>query len=439
MLGLVANMSIGSAEFARWHARTAACGRLEDMAGTAFTFLNAAGSRISGRLEPPEGTPRGWAIFAHCFTCGKDNRAAVHISRALSRAGIGVLRFDFAGAGIGEPTADALNFASDVQDIRSGAKAMKAAGKTPSLLIGHSLGGLAAIVAASELPDVAAVATIGAPADLHHILSIFKQDDLDAIREDGEASVEIAGRSFVISRSFIESLQAIDVETAINSLRRPVLVMHSPVDQVVGINHASRIFVSSRHPKSFISLDTADHLLSDAGDANYAAAMVAAWANRFLPPLVDDLPQVEAEKGVSATETLAGKFQLTVRSGEHTLFADEQPSVGGLGSGLSPYELVSAGLAACTVMTMRLYANRKGFPLERASTTVEHMKVADMMPPDRFKRTVVLEGPLSDEQRARILEIADRCPVDLTLLRGSDVQTELIDGLAFITPTKVEP
>ena len=170
------------------------------MAGTAFTFLNAAGSRISGRLEPPEGTPRGWAIFAHCFTCGKDNRAAVHISRALSRAGIGVLRFDFAGAGIGEPTADALNFASDVQDIRSGAKAMKAAGKTPSLLIGHSLGGLAAIVAASELPDVAAVATIGAPADLHHILSIFKQDDLDAIREDGEASVEIAGRSFVISR-----------------------------------------------------------------------------------------------------------------------------------------------------------------------------------------------------------------------------------------------
>ncbi|MDG9980572.1 alpha/beta hydrolase, partial [Ectopseudomonas oleovorans] len=146
-------MSIGSAEFARWHARTAACGRLEDMAGTAFTFLNAAGSRISGRLEPPEGTPRGWAIFAHCFTCGKDNRAAVHISRALSRAGIGVLRFDFAGAGIGEPTADALNFASDVQDIRSGAKAMKAAGKTPSLLIGHSLGGLAAIVAASELPD----------------------------------------------------------------------------------------------------------------------------------------------------------------------------------------------------------------------------------------------------------------------------------------------
>ena len=386
------------------------------MAGTAFTFLNAAGSRISGRLEPPEGTPRGWAIFAHCFTCGKDNRAAVHISRALSRAGIGVLRFDFAGAGIGEPTADALNFASDVQDIRSGAKAMKAAGKTPSLLIGHSLGGLAAIVAASELPDVAAVATIGAPADLHHILSIFKQDDLDAIREDGEASVEIAGRSFVISRSFIESLQAIDVETAINSLRRPVLVMHSPVDQVVGINHASRIFVSSRHPKSFISLDTADHLLSDAGDANYAAA-----------------------KGVSATETLAGKFQLTVRSGEHTLFADEPPSVGGLGSGLSPYELVSAGLAACTVMTMRLYANRKGFPLERASTTVEHMKVADMMPPDRFKRTVVLEGPLSDEQRARILEIADRCPVDLTLLRGSDVQTELIDGLAFITPTKVEP
>ena len=391
------------------------------MAGTTFTFARGGGSQLTGHLESPEGTPRGWAIFAHCFTCGKNSLAAVHISRALTRAGIGVLRFDFAGTGMGVGKGDSVNFASDVEDLRAAAQAMTAAGMGPSLLVGHSLGGTAAIVAATEMPGIAAVATIGAPADLQHILRLFRQDDLGTIAREGEAMVTIADRPFLIRRSFVDAIAQIDVEKAIGSLRRPVLVMHSPLDQVVGIDHASRIFVAARHPKSFISLDTADHLLTDIVDANYAAAMVAAWANRYLPPLVADLPQVEVASGVVATETLAGRFQLTVRSGEHVLMADEPASVGGL----SPYELVSAGLAACTVMTMRLYADRKAFPLERASTTVQHEKVADMMPPDRFTRTIVLDGPLTDDQRARILEIADRCPVDLTLVRGSDVQTVL--------------
>jgi len=302
-----------------------------DMAGTTFKFISGAGFQITGQLEPPEGTPRGGAIFAHCFTCGKDSRAAVHISRALSRAGIGVLRFDFAGTGISGRTGEPVSFASDVEDLRAAAKAMAAAGMSPSLLVGHSLGGTAAIVAAAELPDVAAVATIGAPADLQHILRVFRPDDLDTVTSKGEASVQIAGRPFIIRRSFLEAVARIDVDKAIASLGRPVLIMHSPLDQVVGIDHASRIFGASRHPKSFISLDTADHLLTNVADANYVAAMVAAWATRFLPSLTADLPQVEAAKGVVATETLAGKFQLEVRSGEHTLFADEPVSVGGLG------------------------------------------------------------------------------------------------------------
>ncbi|MHA6687510.1 alpha/beta hydrolase [Mesorhizobium sp. A556] len=272
-----------------------------DMAETTFTFASGAGSQLSGHLEPPEGTPRGWAIFAHCFTCGKDSRAAVHISRALSRAGIGVLRFDFAGTGISGGPGEPVSFASDVEDLRAAAQAMTAAGMSPSLLVGHSLGGMAAIVAAADLPDIAAVATIGAPADLQHILRLFRPDDLDTIASEGEASVEIAGRPFLIRRSLLQAIEGIDVEKAIATLRRPVLVMHSPLDQVVG----------------------------------------------------------------------------------------------------------------------------KGFPLERASTTVQHEKVAVMMPSDRFTRTIVLDGPLSDDQRARILEIADRCPVDLSLIRGSDVQTEL--------------
>lgn len=408
------------------------------MAEKTFTFASRAGSQISGHLEPPEGTPRGWAIFAHCFTCGKDSRAAVYISRALSRAGIGVLRFDFAGTGTGinGRSGEPVSFASDVDDIREAAKAMAAAGMSPSLLVGHSLGGTAVMVAAGDLPDVVAVATIGAPADLQHILRIFQPTDLETIAREGETSVEIAGRPFLLRRSFLETVEGIDVEKSIAFLRRPVLVMHSPLDQVVDIDHASRIFVASRHPKSFISLDEADHLLTDVADANYASAMVAAWASRFLPPLMADLPQVEAAKGVVATETLGGTFQLKVRSGEHTLFADESLSVGGLGNGPSPYELVSAGLAACTVMTMRLYANRKGFPLERASTTVHHQKVLGMMPPDRFTRTIVLDGPLSDDQRARILAIADRCPVDLTLIRGSEVQTELSITIQAADPAR---
>jgi uncharacterized OsmC-like protein/pimeloyl-ACP methyl ester carboxylesterase len=408
-----------------------------DVPAAKFTFENGEGKLLSGLLESPEGTPRGWAIFAHCFTCGKDSRAAVHISRALSRAGIGVLRFDFAGTGVSGAEGEAVDFAADVTDLKSAARAMTAAGMTPTLLIGHSLGGTAALVAATDLPDIVAVATIGAPSELEHILKVFDASDLDTIRREGEASVDIAGRPFLIRRSFVDAVEQVDVEKAVAALRRPLLVLHSPLDQVVGVEHASRIFVAARHPKSFVSLDAADHLLADAADANFASAMVATWANRYLPPLVADLPQVEVADGVEAIETLAGKFQLKVRSGKHSIYSDEPTSVGGLGSGLSPYELVSAGLAACTVMTMRLYANRKGFPLERASTTVEHKKVADMMPPDRFTRTIVLEGPLDEEQRARILEIADRCPVDLTLIRGSDVQTDLVD--APLTRRSPEP
>lgn len=394
------------------------------MARSSFIIDRGSANPLAGLLETPETTPRGWAIFAHCFTCGKESRTAVHMSRALSRAGIGVLRFDFAGNGIDAGTGGSLSFASDIKDLRAAAAAMTAAGMPPSLLVGHSLGGAAAIAAAVELPDIAAVATIGAPADLRHILSLLPPGGLDKVARDGEATVEIAGRPFLIRRSFMDAVETIDVEKCVAALRRPLLIMHSPLDQVVGIDHASRLFLASHHPKSFISLDKADHFLADGADANYASAMVAAWASRYLPTLAADLPQVEVATGVVATETLAGKFQVAIRSGGHTLFADEPASVGGLGTGLSPYELVSAGLAACTVMTMRLYANRKGFPLERASTTVEHTKVVGMMPPDRFTRTIKLDGPLDEDQRARILAIADLCPVDLTLVRGSDVQTE---------------
>jgi putative redox protein len=213
-----------------------------------------------------------------------------------------------------------------------------------------------------------------------------------------------------------------------------LLVLHAPLDTIVGIEHASRIFLAARHPKSFVSLDRADHLLTEVDDANYAATMIAAWASRYLPPLIADVPQIETAQGVAASETGAGKLQVEIHSGEHRLLADEPASVGGLGSGLSPYELVSAGLAACTVMTMRLYANRMGFPLERAHAVVEHMKSNGMEPADQFLRTITLDGPLDDHQREKILAIGDRCPVDLTLMRGSDIQTRLVQAAGEPAP-----
>jgi uncharacterized OsmC-like protein/alpha-beta hydrolase superfamily lysophospholipase len=402
------------------------------MAGRTFDFDGSGGRRLSGRLDAPQTTPRGWAIFAHCFTCGKDSLAASRVARVLARAGIGVLRFDFAGLGKSAGALGDRGFAADIEDLVAAAKAMTAGGMPPSLLVGHSLGGAAALAAAAKLPAVRAVATIAAPADLSHVLNQFDPAELGRIMKDGQAEVQLSGRPFLITRRFIEEVGRHKIEEHAAQFHRPLLVMHAPRDQVVAIEHASRIFLAARHPKSFISLDSADHLLANADDANYAAQLIGAWVTRYLPALIEEVPQAAKTEGVTATETRAGALQVKIESGGHEIIADESVSAGAPGSGLSPYELLSAGLAACTVMTMRLYANRKGFPLERARVTVDHSKVAGMMPADRFMRTIALDGPLDSSQRAGLLAIAERCPVDLTLVRGSDVQTRLAgDGDAM--------
>jgi putative redox protein len=401
------------------------------MAMSISDFASGGGHRLPGRLETPETTPRGWAVFAHCFTCGKESLAASRVARALSRAGIGVLRLDFAGTGTSEAHSADPGFAADVDDLVAAAEAMTAAGMAPSLLVGHSLGGAAAICAAAKLPAVRAVATIASPADASHVLDQLAPADRDRIMKEGQAEAQIAGRSFVIKRSFIEQIGRHTVEKCAAHLHRPLLIMHAPGDELVGIDHASRIFVAARHPKSFISLDTADHLLTRPEDANYAALTIGAWVTRYLPPLVEEIAQAEPAKGVTAIETGSGMFQVAIGSGRHQFFADEPVSAGGLDSGPAPYDLVSAGLAACTAMTMRLYAERKGIPLERARVTVDHSRIADMAPADRFTRVITLEGPLDAGQRASLLEIAERCPVDLTLVRGSDVQTRLANEKAI--------
>lgn len=392
------------------------------MSTRSFDFDSASGYRLSGRLEAPETTPAGWAIFAHCFTCGKDNIAATRITRALAQKGIGVLRFDFAG--LGASGGQFADFAADVRDLITAAEAMAAEGKAPSLLIGHSMGGAAVLAAAGELPAVKAVATIGAPGHLRHVLHQFGPEQIEKIEREQQADVHLAGRPFSVGLGFLEQLRQFDLPGCIAELGRPLLVLHAPRDETVGIENAQQIFGAAKHPKSFISLDDADHLLTRRSDADFAAGVIAAWAARYLPPIQADAPLEAIVSGADARTTGEGKFQLSVRVGPLTIIADEPESLGGMGSGPSPYDLLSAGLAACTSMTVKLVADHKGFPLEHVRTRVEHEKVEGATPPDLFTRTISFEGHLDAEQQAKLLDIANRCPVHKTLSGGSRVETK---------------
>ncbi|WP_019832327.1 bifunctional alpha/beta hydrolase/OsmC family protein [Sphingomonas sp. PR090111-T3T-6A] len=392
------------------------------MSTRSFDFDSASGYRLSGRLEAPETTPVGWAIFAHCFTCGKDNIAATRITRALAQRGIGVLRFDFAG--LGASGGQFADFAADVRDLITAADAMAAEGKAPALLIGHSMGGAAVLAAANELPTVKAVATIGAPGHLRHVLHQFGPEQIDKIEREQQADVRLAGRPFSVGLGFLEQLRQFDLPGCIAELGRPLLVLHAPLDETVGIENAQQIFGAAKHPKSFISLDDADHLLTRRSDADFAAGVIAAWAARYLPPIQADAPAEAVVSGADARTTGAGKFQLSVRVGPLTIIADEPESLGGMGSGPNPYDLLSAGLAACTSMTVKLVADHKGFPLEHVRTRVEHEKIEGATPADLFTRTISFEGHLDAEQEAKLLDIANRCPVHKTLSGGSRVETK---------------
>jgi putative redox protein len=391
----------------------------EPMRSEKIEFANGKGQTLAARLDQPDGTARAYALFAHCFTCDKTAKAAVRISRALAELGVAVLRFDFTG--LGESEGELTGFSANVQDLVFAARHMERLGHAPSLLIGHSLGGTAALAAAADIASVKAVATIGAPAEVEHVLKLLG-DDLARIETQGSAQVKIGGRPFTISREFVDDARIHQLADRVAHLHRALLVMHSPVDAVVGIDNASQIFLAAKHPKSFISLDHADHLLTHGPDADYAATVIAAWAGRYLP-MAADQPAEAPDGAVLVQETGAGKFQVQISAHGSRLIADEPADVGGLGSGFSPYELVSAGLGACTSMTPRLYAERKGWPLTRSRIAVRHDKDASKTPADTFTRQIALEGPLDAEQTAKLFEIAEKCPVHRTLENGSKVVT----------------
>jgi putative redox protein len=394
-----------------------------------FDFPNARGEKLSALLDRPAGTPVAFALFAHCFTCGKDNLAAKRIAEGLTERGIAVLRFDFTGLGASEGEFANTNFSSNVADLVAAANHMRVMFKAPAILIGHSLGGAAVLCAAAKLPEARAVVTLGAPADPAHVVGLFEQHVPD-IHAQGEVEVKLAGRPFRIRREFLEDIADQKLKDAVAKLRKPLLVMHSPTDDTVGIDNASAIFLAAKHPKSFVCLDGADHLISKRRDAVYAADVIAAWAERYLD-LVPE-PDMAPLEGVLVEETHNGKFEQAIIAGPHRYIADEPMSVGGNGAGPSPYEYLLAALGACTAMTIRLYAERKQLPLKHVSVLLKHDKIhaedcencetkAGMV--DHIERAVTLEGELDEQQRAKLLEIADKCPVHRTLSSEIDIKT----------------
>ena len=395
-----------------------------------IAFQTAAGHDLVGRLHRPVGPIRGVALFAHCFTCSKDLNAARNIAEALTAKGFATLRFDFTGLGqSGGDFADST-FSTDLDDLEAAANWLEEHVGAPSLLVGHSLGGAAVLAVAERLHSVRAVATVGAPSDPAHVEHLFA-DHADTIHERGCATVELAGRAFDIRKEFLDDLAEHRLLARLKKLGRATLFLHSPQDDTVGVEHARKLFESAWHPKSFVSLDGADHLLSRPEDAAYVGEVIASWASRYAAEAAS-VPRARRKQDVEVWLGPEGFATDVAVRGLHRFRADEPPSVGGTDTGPTPYELVSAGLGACTVMTVRMYADRKGWPLEGVEAHVRHGKIhakdcasceTETGRIDRFERTIRLLGPLDDTQRARLLEIADRCPVHRTLHNEVEILT----------------
>ncbi len=397
-----------------------------------ITFPGHAGHELAARLDRPEGPHLATALFAHCFTCSKDIPAARRIAARLSAMGVAVLRFDFTGLGHSGGEFENTTFSSNVGDLEAAAAWLKDQGMAPDILIGHSLGGAAVLRAAGQIESAKAVVTIGAPFDPGHVTHNFG-DALETIADNGVAEVNLGGRPFRIGQAFVEDVVAEKLEGSIGKLNRALLVLHAPRDSIVGIENATQIFMAAKHPKSFVTLDDADHLITRGRDAEYAASVIAAWVGRYVA-LNAPAPPIGAPEGViRVVEADPKGFLQDISDGpDHHLLADEPRAYGGTNRGLSPYGFISSGLGACTSMTIRMYARRKGWPLTGIRVDVTHDKVhaqdaetRGVEKIDTFRREITLMGDLDEEQRAKLLEIADKCPVHRTLEQSSHIETVL--------------
>ena len=407
------------------------------------SFAGSTGEKLAAVLEfPGDSEPSGWALFAHCFTCTKDIFSARHMTAGLARRGFGVMRFDFTGLGESEGEFAAANFSSNVRDLVRAADFMRESGRGPVLIVGHSLGGAAVLAAAGEIPEVRAVCTVAAPAEPAHVAHLFTGAQ-EEIREKGEAEVLLAGRPFRIRRQFLEDIEETKLAGKIAGLGRggrALLIFHSAADKTVGIENARKIYEAARHPKSFVSLDRADHLLSDKRDAAYVSDVLSAWAGRYLPQTAAARAAEDSgEDEVAAVSFAGGRLAQKIQIGKHELTSDEPSSLGGGNAGPTPYGYLLAALGACTAITLRMYARRKNWPLQDAMVTLRHSQAhgedcenceggdGNGRKVDRFEREILLKGNLDAGQRRRLLEIADKCPVHRTLAAQAEIRTRTAD------------
>lgn len=397
------------------------------------SFKNADSKELKGVLELPTNIqPANFILFAHCFTCNKNFHAPSNISKSLASKGYGVLRFDFTGLGDSEGEFEDTNFSSNVQDLLAAAEFLKKEYQPPTMIVGHSLGGAAALFASKKLDSVKCMVTINAPSNLSHVQKHF-ESSLDEIEKEGFANIKIGGRSFKIKEQFITDLKTNQNASALTDIRKSLLIMHSPQDEIVSIEHAEELYKAAWHPKSFVSLDGADHMLSTKKDSEYVGSVIAAWASRYLKE--PKAPELETDHEVMANLGATG-FTTQIIAGNHHLIADEPVKVGGSDLGPNPYELVSSGLAACTSMTIQMYARRKKWEIKNVETHVSYSKKHakdceecenDMAKIDNFEREISIKGDLDEKQLKRLMEIADKCPVHKTLSSKAQITTKLIE------------
>jgi uncharacterized OsmC-like protein/pimeloyl-ACP methyl ester carboxylesterase len=397
-------------------------------------ITNAKGYVLNAFLElPANQKPHSYAIFGHCFTCSGSLNAVKNISRELTNHGFGVLRFDFTGLGLSEGTFKESHFTANVKDLLDVHQYMKENYAAPSLLVGHSLGGAAVLVAASLLDDVKAVATIGSPSKVEHVKRLFTYDNPD-FEKNNLVEVNIGGRPFTIDKTFVDNFSEINLHQIVRDLRKPYLILHSPIDKIVGIENAKELYQEAHHPKSFISLDNADHLLLKRADSEYVGKMIGTWAERYFESKTIEKLSTEGEQVVGHLDLIENNFTTSIQTFKHILTADEPAFVGGDDFGPSPYELLNAGLAACTAMTLKLYAERKKWDLQEVFVYLSHEKKhhEDMSGKsnqiDFISKKLKMVGHLTEEQKIRLKDIAAKCPVHKTLTSGAVIETELVDS-----------